>query len=112
MSQNAAYYFRTFFTNLTGTYYGNENTFSTNIGNTIITTQDVTNITSFTAISGGNISSDGGSAITSRGICWNTTGNPTISDNLTEDGEGAGLYESNIDGLEAFTEYFIKAYAN
>lgn len=111
LEPNTTYYYRTFFTNPTGTYYGNENTFSTEIGNTIISTQDITNITSFAAKSGGNIDSDGGSAITSRGVCWNTAGNPSILDNLTVDGEGAGLYESNIDGLDSYTEYYVKAYA-
>ncbi len=111
LEPNKTHYYRTFFINPTGIYYGNEITFSTNIGETIISTKDVKFITSFNAKSGGNISSDGGSTITSRGVCWNTTGNPTISDNLTEDGDGAGLYDSTIDGLEANTEYFIKAYA-
>ena len=37
-------------------------------------------ITSSSAYSGGLISEDGGGEISSRGVCWNTSPNPTIED--------------------------------
>ena len=56
----------------------------------IITTTACSSITVNSAISGGNITSDGGATITSRGVCWSTNSNPTISDNKTIETTGTG----------------------
>jgi uncharacterized protein (TIGR02145 family) len=77
----------------------------------ILTTSDVTNINSTTASCGGDITSDGGGTITARGVCWNTSGNPTIADNKTSDGTGSGSFSSNLTGLIPATPYFARAYA-
>ena len=76
-----------------------------------VTTAQVTNISAQSAVSGGNITSDGGSVVTARGICWNTTGDPTISDAHTTDGNGIGNFSSTLTGLEANTAYYVRAYA-
>jgi len=77
----------------------------------VLTTTAVTNITATTAVSGGNITSDGGSAVTARGVCWGTNTTPTIADNRTTDGTGTGSYVSIITGLTANTTYYVRAYA-
>ena len=76
-----------------------------------ITTTAVSNITGTTAVSGGNVISDGGAKITAKGVCWSTSPNPTIADNKTIDGGGIGSFTSNITGLAAGTTYFLRAYA-
>jgi len=80
-------------------------------GKPVLTTLAVTESTATTAESGGNITSDGGAAITARGVCWSTRRTPTISDNKTTDGTGAGDFESSIVGLSANTTYYVRAYA-
>lgn len=77
----------------------------------VIETKSVISITDTGAKSGGNISSDGGSAITERGVCWSKDQNPTISDSKTEDGTGVSSFTSNITGLEPKTTYHVRAYA-
>lgn len=77
----------------------------------VLSTTAVTDITHNTAISGGNITSDGGATVTARGVCWSTGQTPTISDNKTIDGIGAGNFASNISGLTANTTYYVRAYA-
>jgi uncharacterized protein (TIGR02145 family) len=77
---------------------------------TIITTS-VSNITSTTASSGGTITSDGGSPIIEKGVCWNTSQNPTITDSKISEGNGAGTFSSIISGLKPTTTYYISAYA-
>jgi hypothetical protein len=65
-----------------------------------------------TARSGGNIISQGASAVTKRGICWGTSPSPTVnSPNKTEDGNGAGTFVSYLFGLEEGTTYYLRAYA-
>ena len=76
-----------------------------------LTTTTITNISGNSAISGGTISSDGGAAITARGVCWSTNQNPTINDNKTNEGTGTGIFTSNISNLTAGTTYYVKAYA-
>jgi hypothetical protein len=77
----------------------------------VLTTDSVSTVTQTTAICGGTISSDGGSVILERGVCWSTEGNPTINDNKTIDGTGPGAFISSIADLTANTTYYIRAYA-
>ena len=76
-----------------------------------LTTLPITNITSNTASSGGNITNDGGTPITQRGLVWSTTPNPTTANNLTSEGSGTGSFSSNLTGLTASTTYYMRAYA-
>ena len=76
-----------------------------------INTNSLSNIQISSALSGGNITYDGGSAVTVRGVCWNTTGSPTIADSKTTDGTGTGTFTSSITGLTQSTIYYVRAYA-
>lgn len=97
------------------TVYGGEITFTTeqipDPESPIVTTADVTDITQTTAVSGGNVTDDGGASVTARGVCWSTSQNPTISDNHTSDGNGTGSFTSNLTNLTANTTYYVRAYA-
>jgi hypothetical protein len=78
----------------------------------VVSTSAITSITTESAQSGGNASSVGGTAITARGICWNSTGNPTLADAFTVDGNGAGPFTSNLAGLGGGgLTYHVRAYA-
>ncbi len=77
----------------------------------VLTTTEVTEVTQTTATSGGVITSDGGATVTERGVCWSTSQSPTIADNKTTDGTGAGSFTSAITGLTANTTYYVRAYA-
>ena len=116
LTSNTTYYVRAYATNSAGTGYGNSISFATTsstntIGVPLLTTTEVTGITSSSATSGGNITSDGGAAITARGVCWSTNSNPIINDNKTTDGTGIGGFTSTITGLAENTLYTIRAYA-
>ena len=76
-----------------------------------LTSVAISDITQTSAISGGNVVSDGGAAITARGVCWFTSDNPTISSFKTSDGIGAGIFTSNIHDLFPGKQYHIRAYA-
>ena len=76
-----------------------------------LTTATVNTIAQTTAQSGGNITADGGSAITARGVIWSTTASPTIADSKTIDGTGKGNFSSSITGLAPYTTYYARAYA-
>jgi len=107
------YYIRAYASNSVGTSYGTELTFTTAamVAPTVTTVPDVTALTLTSATSGGNITSDGGAAVTARGVCYGTTENPTISGTVTSNGTGTGAFESPITGLTPGTTYYVRAYA-
>lgn len=77
-----------------------------------VTTSQASQINQTTATSGGNVSDDGGSKITSRGICWSKTTNPTTASTTKTKVAGTiGAFESAITGLTANTLYYVRAYA-
>ena len=106
------YYIRAYATNSIGTAYGNEVSFTTQDGIIRLTTNDFSAISAFSATFGGSISSDGGTTVTARGVCWSTIPNPTIVlSTKTSNGNGTGTFSSSITGLTAATKYYIRAYA-
>ncbi len=112
LSAATIYFIRAYATNSIGTSYGNELTFTTNpLQAALLSTEAVTAITSTTAVSGGNVTSDNGSAVTIKGVCWSTTPGPTITGPHTSDGSGTGVYVSNLTGLLDGTLYYVRAYA-
>jgi len=115
LTPNTVYYVRAYATNCLGTAYGSEISFTTApiIIGTLITYLP-TSISRTTAISGGDITLDGGGNITQRGVCWSTTPFPEITDshtNYTNDGTGTGKFESTLTSLSPGTRYYLRAYA-
>lgn len=76
-----------------------------------VITSNVSNITSNSAICGGEVISDGGGNIAERGICWSTSENPTMNDNHVAAGTGLGVFTATMNGLEVNTKYHVRAYA-
>ncbi len=76
-----------------------------------LTTVFLSDYTETSAQCGGNITDDGGTTVTARGVCWSIFENPTVSDDNTTDGSGTGIYASSITGLTSDTRYFVRAYA-
>jgi uncharacterized protein (TIGR02145 family) len=114
LDENTTYYVAAYATNEKGTGYGNVNSFKTfQYNQPSVTTLEVTGITKTSALTGGIISGNNIGTITARGVCWNTTGNPTLENNtgFTSDGSGTGTYPSQLTGLIENTTYFVTAYA-
>ena len=115
LSSNTTYYVRAYASNSTGTAYGNELTFTTSVLTSIpsLTTNSIINITTNSAQSGGNVINDGNSTVTSKGICWSTSANPTNSNvnYMTIDGNGIGSFSSSMTNLSPLTTYYVRAYA-
>lgn len=108
---NTTYYVRSYVTNSGGTYYGNELSFITRDGIVSLTTLEVSSITDNSAMTGGDITDDGGAEVTSRGVCWSTNPNPTTDDYITTNGRGIGFFSSSITGLTINTSYYLRAFA-
>ena len=76
-----------------------------------VSTSPVSIISNSSATSGGNISSDGGTNVTVRGVCWGLSANPTIADSKTTDANGTGPFISSMTGLTPGNTYYVRAYA-
>ena len=111
LKQNKTYYYRTFFTNPIGTFYGNEVTFKTQVGSAILNATSISNITAISATASSSVIGAGEGQITKRGVCWSTNQNPTTADNKTEDGTGIGQFSSELTNLKANTTYYLRTYA-
>ena len=77
----------------------------------ILTTSAISDITKFTASSGATIVDNGSLSITAKGVCWNSSANPTIANSKTTDGTGSATFSSSITSLSANTTYYVRAYA-
>ncbi len=77
-----------------------------------VTTAAVTTYDHASATMGGEVTSDGGSTVTDRGVVYNTTGNPilTLSDTKVAIGSGTGIFSQEETGLNYSTTYYVKAY--
>ena len=112
LSIATTYYVRAYAINSVGTSYGEEISFTTGSAKPTVTTVSPSEVTSSSAVSGGNVTSDGGSAVTARGVVWSKDHNPTISlSTKTTNGTGIGSYVSSISGLEPGVKYYVRAYA-
>ena len=76
-----------------------------------VTTGNVTSITTDSATAEGEVTDEGSSSVTERGICWNTSPNPTTADTHDSNGTGIGTYSVNLTGLTSNTTYYVRAYA-
>ncbi len=107
------YYARAYASNVIGTYYGENISFTTTpYGPIVISTRNTFNTSYESSSGGGNITSDGGRSISERGVCWSLSPNPTIpNDPKYISGSGPGIYTSYLLNLKSGTTYYTRAYA-
>ena len=87
---STTYYVKAYVSAREGTAYGSEKIFTTTqAAIPTLTTTAISSVTVSSAVTGGTVTSDGGATITDRGICWNTTGNPTVTNSKISIGSGA-----------------------
>jgi len=122
LDEKTIYYIRAYATNSQGTAYGEQRSFTTlessdndNPVSTLpsVISADVNSVTSVSAVCGGNVTGQGASSITTRGVVWSTTQSPSLDNynGISEDGSGIGAFTSDISGLNSNTAYYVRAYA-
>jgi len=104
------YYIKAYATSLVGTAYGDQ-VIITTIASALTITASMIARGDTNAVIEVNVVSDGSSPVSGRGLCWGTKPSPTIADNKTTDGSGAGKFTGNITGLDPGTVYYFRAYA-
>jgi Leucine-rich repeat (LRR) protein len=101
---NTKYYVRAYTQNEAGIVYGDEIHFTTlDYTPAKVTTNDIANISFRTARIGGEVTNEGNTSVTERGVI--------IADRKIPSGNGLGGYMLEIGDLSPNTTYYIKAYA-
>jgi len=110
LAPSTTYYIRAYATNSSGTAYGNEVQFVT-LNVPALTTTAVTAIQPSSAVSGGNVTNNGGTPVVARGVCYSLTINPSLANNVVTSGAGTGVFTSTLNNLLPNTSYFVRAWA-
>ncbi len=113
LDSGTEYHFRAYATNRQGfTGYGADKYFVTSSvsGIPLVTTADVISVTSKSAVLGGNVDSDGGASIVSKGICWNTMPYPDINNAYMLSEAPGKTIQVTITELSPNTQYYFRAY--
>lgn len=76
----------------------------------VVHTKSVSNISSGSAVSGGEINVNNNN-IFSRGICWSTSPVPTVSDRVAFGGFGETDFSLQMTELNPETQYYVRAFA-
>jgi hypothetical protein len=110
LSQGVTYYIRAYSTNSVGTSYSLQKNITTLDIPKVYTTA-VTSIKATSSYAGGTVSSDGGTPLIERGLCWSTTEHPTIENFKTNEGHALGKFTCYMMDLIPGQKYFFRAYA-
>lgn len=110
LQTNVTYYVRAYATNTIGTAYGAQKSFIPDGLPSVTTTTPTHSGTAVTA--GGNVTSDGGSTVTARGVCYGRTPYPdlTSAHSHTTNGSGTGSFSATFE-MSTAGVYYVRAYA-
>lgn len=118
LTPNTKYFVRAYAINRMGISYGSTKNFTTLASGSSITipvvkTNSAGSITATGATCGGNVTSDGGSSIIRRGVCWSTSSNPVENTGQTayHNNNTTGAFTCDITGLSPNTTYHFRAFA-
>ena len=111
LTTDVTYYVRAYAVNEVSRSYGNELTFSTLGIAPQVSTVSVSDVGYSVARVSGSVSSAGSSSVTSRGVCYATTTNPSLSDACVTSGSGTGNFEVSLTGLQGDRRYYVRAFA-
>lgn len=79
---------------------------------TVVTSANITSITTTSATGGGEIVSNGNAGVTASGLVYsNIVTEPTLSEDKTLETASSGAFISIIQGLSSGKKYYVRAYA-
>lgn len=76
-----------------------------------VITSEISDKTTNSAKGGGEVTGDGGTSVSERGVCWSIYQNPTTADSKTSDGQGTGVFTSELKDLTPDKIFYVRAYA-
>ena len=114
LTAGTTYYFRAFATNLNGISYGQIYSTATLGGPTVVTIEPYT-ITNNSAITGCDVTSNGGASITARGVCYSSVETlPAVGNSIVINDPNYAQTEpflTTLINLDNATTYYVRAFA-
>lgn len=114
LTPGTTYYIRAFATNTNGTSFGNIESLATLGGPTVVTIEPYS-ITNNSAITGCDVTFDGGTPITARGICYSSVQTLPATSNSTVINDPnyaqAEPFVTQLINLDNATTYYVRAFA-
>ena len=113
LTPSTQYYVRAYAVNGQGTQYGQQESFVTTAspGAPVVTLSAVQSIRADSALLSARVSSDGGTRVIQRGICWSTSPNPSITNKKLILGSDTGNFSFFLSNLNPGTTYYARAFA-
>ena len=112
LKSSTTYFVRAYATNMWGTNYGEEKSFTTLTEYApsveILPASDIS-FTSF--VCSGDVTDSGTYAVTARGFCWANTPDPVITGEHLHVGSGAGAFSAVLADMQPETTFYVRAYA-
>ena len=112
LTTGLTYYFRAYATNGQGTDYSGELSFVPQ-GPPVVVSSPEANVSFNSADLGGNVTNDGGSTVTQRGIVWDVNPDPELqpSKTIVPMGSGTGIFGPQTVSLPSASTIYFEAYA-
>ena len=82
-----------------------------NTGRPAIKTDSVYNIAQTAADVDAEVTDEGSSSVTARGIVYSESSAPTLDDSVTYSGSGIGTYTASLSELDPASTYYVRAFA-
>ena len=76
-----------------------------------VITKDAVQISAQSAVINAEVTSDGGSSLLAKGVCWSNASDPSIDGSHSNNGTEVGTFSSSIAALSPNTTYYYRAYA-
>ena len=115
LQEGTTYYVCAYAINNVGPVYGNTITFTTLRTPIIVTNSPTSDVTDSSAVSGGNVTSDGGDQVSNYGIIWSDAGCPDTNNYTGMTSHGAGnapfFFTDTMKNLAHLQTYYVVAYA-
>lgn len=111
LERAVTYYAIAFATNIKGTAYGDEISFTTQPELPTVFTSSISKVGAYSATVGGSVSANGGADVTERGVCWGTSPNAETTGTKLVVGSGTGSFSSDLSSLTPGVTYYAKAFA-
>ncbi|NJO89113.1 MAG: SusF/SusE family outer membrane protein [Chloroflexia bacterium] len=111
LAYKTRYYYRAYAIHAGGIEYGDTMSFISSIRLAVVTAAEATAITGYSAKVSGEVTDLGGGTVSAKGLCWTRDSLPTIKNDSTIEGEGLGIFSSDLTDLIGGSTYYVRAYA-
>ena len=112
LKSSTTYFVRAYATNMWGTNYGEELSFTTLVEHApSVEILPATEISYTSFVCSGDVTDSGTYSVTARGFCWSTDPDPVMTGEHLHVGNGSGTFSALLANMQPETTFYVRAYA-